>query len=394
MLNLVYIVNARMPTEKAHGYQIAKMCEEFTRAGASVELIVPTRDNPIDQDVFTYYKLDWTFAVRKVKSYDFLRWVGVHKAAAFYAQSLAFWLKLWRLPLEKEIIVYTRNPEIVWLFKRRGFRVAYECHDWFGKKKNLALFLLKKCDLIITTNPFIREQFLKHNFAPRRILLAPNGVNVDLFGRQLDKKEAVNRLPLGREQRGRWLNSQVLLYTGSFRTMGEDKGIADIFKALKILKNPQLLFVAVGGNKEDIAYYQSLLSGIGTSLAQQVLLLPRATQQELAIFQQAANILLMPFPDRVHYRYFMTPLKMFEYLAAGKPIIASDLPSIRAVLNSRNCFFCRPDDPLSLASTIREILSSPQEAQRRARHASQDSRQYSWSARAEKILSRLNSLFQ
>ncbi len=49
-MKLVYIANVRIPTEKAHGYQICKMCEEFSSQGIKVELWVPTRENNIKED--------------------------------------------------------------------------------------------------------------------------------------------------------------------------------------------------------------------------------------------------------------------------------------------------------------------------------------------------------
>ena len=54
-MKLYYIANARIPTEKAHGVQIMKMCEAFVDAGHEVKLIVPKRKNPIQEDPFAYY---------------------------------------------------------------------------------------------------------------------------------------------------------------------------------------------------------------------------------------------------------------------------------------------------------------------------------------------------
>ena len=58
-MKILYIANARIPTEKAHGFQICKMCEQLSLQGAEVELIVPKRKNKITQDVFQYYDLKY-----------------------------------------------------------------------------------------------------------------------------------------------------------------------------------------------------------------------------------------------------------------------------------------------------------------------------------------------
>ena len=94
----------------------------------------------------------------------------------------------------------------------------------------------------------------------------------------------------------------------------------------------------------------------------------------------------MPFPDKAHYRYFMTPLKIFEYMAGARPIIASDLPSIREILNERNAFFCKPGDVESLTGEINYVLNNKEEAMIKAEQANKDVLRYSWDKRAERIL--------
>ena len=66
-MKLSYIVNLRIPTEKAHGYQICKMCEEFAGLGIDVELITPTRKNSIEVDLFEYYGLRGRFKEGKIR---------------------------------------------------------------------------------------------------------------------------------------------------------------------------------------------------------------------------------------------------------------------------------------------------------------------------------------
>ena len=67
MTKLAYVANVRMPTEKAHGYQVAKMCEVFA-FHAEVKLVVPTRRGEIKNDLFEYYNLQKNFKVEKVTS--------------------------------------------------------------------------------------------------------------------------------------------------------------------------------------------------------------------------------------------------------------------------------------------------------------------------------------
>jgi glycosyltransferase involved in cell wall biosynthesis len=120
--------------------------------------------------------------------------------------------------------------------------------------------------------------------------------------------------------------------------------------------------------------------------------LPRVNQSALAIIQKVADILLMPFPKKAHYEYFMTPLKMFEYMASKRPIIASDLPSIREILNEENCFFCQPGNTDNLAAVIKNVLNTPLLAEQKSYQAYQDVLPHTWQRRAQRIIKIITNL--
>ena len=66
-MKLIYIVNARIPTQRAHGMQVMKMCEAFQKQGFAVELVVPARwKNEITVDPFEYYQIAHKFHIRKL----------------------------------------------------------------------------------------------------------------------------------------------------------------------------------------------------------------------------------------------------------------------------------------------------------------------------------------
>ncbi len=383
-MRLIYIVNARIPTEKAHGYQIVKMCEEFAKIGCEVELVVPSRNNYIKQDLFQYYGIKRNFKFRIIKSTDFLKYDRIIGKAGLYLQWLFFIIKMLFIKINKDTLVYTRDQGAVWALSLRGHKVCYECHGWFQKKTKFILYLLRKADFIIATNNFIKNEFIKNNFAPEKFLVAPNGINLPIFDISVTREDAISRLNLKIAE-----DKKILLYTGSFKTMAFEKGISNILEALKILWEKNLVFFAVGGSPLDIEYYSNLAENLG--VADQAYFLPRQTQEKLAIFQKAADILLMPFPKIAHYEYFMVPLKMFEYMAGKRLIIASDLPSIKEVLNNNNCIFCQPGDVEDLAKKIKQALNNPALGGKLVDQAYQDVLQYSWDKRAKKILEFISS---
>ena len=101
---------------------------------------------------------------------------------------------------------------------------------------------------------------------------------------------------------------------------------------------------------------------------------------------KAADVLVIPFPNKPHYAFYASPLKLFEYMASGRPIIASDLPALREVLNDKNALFFRPEDTTDLARAVKMLKSSPMLGYHLSRQALADVKEYTWGKRAKKIL--------
>ncbi|HEX2992062.1 MAG TPA: glycosyltransferase, partial [Anaerolineales bacterium] len=81
-----------------------------------------------------------------------------------------------------------------------------------------------------------------------------------------------------------------------------------------------------------------------------------------------------------------SPMKMFEYMAAGRAIVSSDLPVIREVLNESNAVFCRPDDLGEWRLVIEALLDDDARRTALGNQARLDVQGYTWTARAQRIL--------
>ena len=383
-MKIFYIANARIPTEKAHGFQICKMCEQLSLQGAEVELIVSKRNNTIIQDVFQYYDLKKVFTVRVLKVFDVIQYNKLFFKKAMWLQRIIFLIRLFFVKLPSDAIVFTRDPEVVWLMNKKGNQAIYECHDGIGRFGKFINILIRDGKGIITTNQHIAEQFINSGIAEDKILTLPHGVDMDLFALDMDKITAVNLLNLDDSIKSKIISSTVLMYIGNYKTMGNDKGINDILYAMQDLDAVKYFFVAVGGTDNDIKYYAEIVSRLGVE--NNVLFVGRQSQRQLGIWQQVADILMMPFPDIAHYRHHMTPLKMFEYMASQRPIIASDLPSIRSILDEEAAFFVKPGNIADIVNVTLKIISNPSEGQSRATQALQQVKKYSWDSRAMSII--------
>lgn len=380
---LIYILDSRMPTEKAYGYQSSKMCEQFANLGVEVELWSPSRKNNISEDIFSFYDLKNNFTHKIIYTLELSFLPNFLRYWKFWLQNLLLFFKLIFSKIDEQAVIYSRSSLLCFLAILKQRRVVYECHDWFAKGKFLHLQLLKFVDKIVVTNYFIKEQFIKNHFSERMILVAPNGVDLKIFDFEMDKNQA-------RENLNHILHidnifdKKILFYSGSFKTMGNEKGLHDLIIVLSELKQDFIL-LAVGGNQEDIQYYQKI--AVDLQVKDKVCFLPKQKQTILAILQKASDVLLMPFPKAAHYQFFMTPLKMFEYMASKRPVIASNLPSIKQILTDENCLFYQVGDLEDLKNKIILAVNDEKLAAKISFNAHLKVQQYDWQKRANNILS-------
>ncbi|KKP92334.1 MAG: Glycosyl transferase group 1 [Parcubacteria group bacterium GW2011_GWA2_36_10] len=379
---LIYILDSRMPTEKAYGYQSSKMCEQFANLGVAVELWSPKRKNHITEDIFSFYNLKNNFKHKIIHTPELAFLPNFLRYWQFLLQNLLFFVKLIFIKIDKQAIVYSRSSLFCFLAILKHRKTVYECHDWFAKGKFFHLSLLKFVDKIVVTNYFIKEQFIKHNFVAGKILVSPNGVDLSIFDLTIDKKQA--RLKVNNIFNiNNILDKKILFYSGSFKTMGNEKGLKEVITVLSKLSQDFIL-LAVGGNQIDIQYYQKI--AIDLEIEDKVYFLPKQKQNILAILQKASDVLLMPFPKIAHYEFFMTPLKMFEYMASQRPIVASNLPSIKQILDDTSCLFYRVGDLEDLKNKIILAVSDEGLVEKISFSAHLKVQQYDWQKRANNIL--------
>lgn len=281
------------------------------------------------------------------------------------------------------------------LFFRKKLKYIYEIHALLERGVIDSLvdkFLSKNIHKFVFVTKNLEEKYLeKYGVNKDKSMVEHDGVDLDIFNLDIKKNEVRKNLNLPQ-------NKKILVYTGKFKTMGMDKGISDIMRAVKILNNKEILFVAIGGSDDEIKYYERLAEEL--SISDRVKLIGLSPQSDLALYQKAADVLLMPFPKTKHYMYYMSPLKMFEYMAGKRPIIATDLPSVKEVLNDSsagstpeggqagrgNAIIVKPDNPEDLANGIKKALEDNNLVNNITENAFQDVWQYTWERRVERIL--------
>jgi glycosyltransferase involved in cell wall biosynthesis len=321
-----------------------------------------------------YLKLD----IPEIKTVDF----NITKSYRLSLRYLKFIKK------EKFDYVYTREPYLLLflilynkLFFHFKIKFIYEVHTISSgnfRDEFINRLLARWSDYLIFVTKYLRDHYIeKYNCRNKKTFVVADAVNLNIFNINISKEEARKKLNLP-------LDKKIIGYCGRFRTMDTEKGIMEILKALKLLDG-SILFVAMGGKPKHVEYYAEQAKLLGVS--DKARMVGNYTQDVVALYQKAFDILLMPFPDSHHYRYYMSPMKMFEYMASKRPIIATDLPSIREILNENNAFLVEPDNMENLAKNIKKALENKDLSNKIANQAFLDVQKYTWNKRVKKIIS-------
>lgn len=362
MKKIYYIANARVPTEKAHGLAIMKMCEALARNGVDVELIIPNRKNSIKIEPFLYYGIERLFKINKLWCVDLV----ILGKIGFWIEAITFSFSVFVFSIFKKGIFYTRDEFFALILKLLSKNIFWESHT---AKSKLWISFLKKIDGIIVISRGLRDYYLLSGVIDRKILVSHSGIDKDMFNIYENKENLRTQLSLP-------INKKLVGYIGKYSTMGKLKGVDEMIESFSLVSSKDCALVVVGVDNKDIKKMPNYCIAI-----------PPVSPRDIPKYTKAMDVLVMNYPNIPHFALHMSPLKLFEYMASGRPIVASDLPSIREILGESDAYFFTPDDAESLASAIDQVLSNYDEAQTKADRSLEKVRKYSWTKRAEDILS-------
>jgi len=222
-------------------------------------------------------------------------------------------------------------------------------------------------------------------FSAEKMLVLPDAVDLSLFTDLPPKEECRRRLGLPQDR-------SIIGYTGRFEMMGMEKGIPELIQSMAhvpSLNGREPLLVCVGGPMENVRTYLDVAHRHGVP-EQRLQFCDRVPNREVPFWMRAFDIAVAPLPATEHYAYFVSPLKLFEYMAAGVPIVTSDLPSMREILaDEENALLVNPGDSEHLSHTIMRLLQDQILGERLAQCALQIVQHYTWKERARKILAHI-----
>jgi glycosyltransferase involved in cell wall biosynthesis len=384
-VNLLHCADTRFPIERANGIQIMETCHALAVRGHQVTLLVRRDRRHANRDPFNYYGLPPLPALRIRR--PTLPRSGFTRRLGYLSHALR-----WALGPARPDLVITRDLGVADLLLRLpvGFRppIVYESHGL------APIVASERQDVLSNVAGASRGKQLRLFTRERRVwsraegyVTITRGIASDLaarFGgrsRLLVASSGVRLMPVRRFAPPSPRETPVLAYAGH---LYPGKGVEILLRAVALL--PRVRAVIIGGypNEADLAKMRGLTREL--RLDDRVEFTGQVEPSKVSPLLAAADLLILPVTGARSFKQYTSPMKLFEYMALGKPIVASDLPAIGEVLrDGENAVLVEPDSPERLAGGVRRVLDDRVLAERIAHGAFDGAAQYSWEQRAERL---------
>lgn len=374
-MKIALIGSTSIPARSANTIQVMKNAQALTALGHSVRVFVPGEAQGMTwPQLAQHYGLQHEFEVRWLPANLRLRGYGYALRAVRQAEH-------WGADL-----IYTRVPQVGAYASWKGSATILETHDLPSGKAGPLLFrqFLRGSGarrLVVITHALVADlnKYYRAPQSPPFTVIAPDGVDLARYAHLPKPEQARQQLNLPQ--------GFTAGYTGHFYRGRGAQLIISIAAHL-----PQVHFLLVGGEPEDIDRLRAQISAEGLHNVNLIGFVPNA---QLPTYQAACDLLLMPYQSRVaassggEISRYLSPMKMFEYLASGRPILSSDLPVLGEVLTPENALILPADDAGAWVAAIQRLQADPAHCAALATQARQSAQDYSWEKRAARILAGL-----
>jgi glycosyltransferase involved in cell wall biosynthesis len=383
-VRILYLADIRFPLERANGIQTIETCYALADRGHDVRLLVRPDTARPRREPFAFYGLapHARLSVRQTPVFGpppARRAMYLARAAAAAATSRAD-------------VILTRDLGVASLVLRVPRRVrppvVYESHGF-------APVFARTLPELVSDAPVASARKLRRLDArERRVWKLAHGYVAITAGLAEDLTErlgargsltvvpdGVRLLPGRTFRRPVASTSPMVVYAGHLYPW---KGVDVLLRALAFLPDAQAVIIGGHPAERDLGRLRDLAASL--NIADRVQFTGQIPRGEVPGWLDRADVLVMPHTATTVSERYASPLKLFEYMGAGKPIVASDISSIREVLrDGANACLVAPGDPDALAAGIRRVVSDPGLAERMARTAFDEAGHYTWARRAEQL---------
>nr|WP_275335013.1 glycosyltransferase family 4 protein [Nodosilinea sp. TSF1-S3]MDF0368087.1 glycosyltransferase family 4 protein [Nodosilinea sp. TSF1-S3] len=286
----------------------------------------------------------------------------------------------WPLHLAaRTALVHTRDWNFAKAALKQGVPVVFECHHHLENPFEPEMATHPLLQVVVTVIDTVKESIIRNGVPAKKVVTVPNGFNSQFLARHPEAAQG---------WRDRLLTppfTQLVVYAGALH---EFKGVDLLLEIAS--QFPQVKFALAGGPAEQQQHYRDRIADLGIA---NVDVLGFLGQHDLAHLLQAADALAHPHLLG-QAATFTSPLKLFDYLASGTPVVATRIPSLENwPLTDQIAAWCHPNQPQAFADSLRQVLAQhPRPAEGFAPNLDA-LRPYSWEARIEKILSHVESQY-
>lgn len=388
-MRLAYAYPEHIGFDHARLLQISATIRALAEAGAEVEFIVgrfrglDKRLNEMGLVDIDMLKIDQVAMWQKGPGRSApLSWHGIYHRAC-----LRQLISCSAQGLDAVVVRHLKLADYL-LINKAKFRipVVYEAHEVFsttaeeegmtGPKLNelreMEARVLSQADKVIAiSKPLALE--LQHKWGVKsKVEVLPSGVDEVFFQARQDRRQR-----------------DLVVYAGG---LGSWKGVDLLVNAVAETNGARLEIL--GGEPESEDWLRLLNLAELAGLSSRITLRQRAGKDQVLELLERAAIAVWPGTARQRIAAeFTSPLKLFEYMAAGCTVVAPDVPAARAIIkHGREAIFFEPDNPASLTTVIESLLADDERRFRLGQTARESARSYTWRSRAEKLVEMIGEI--
>lgn len=397
MLRISVVSSGDIPSQWAHSINTMKTADAFYKLRHNVEILTVERylERKMKQEIKNINKF---YGIR-----GDIKILYFKDNPLFYFEELTpLNYALWLLKrMTKNRVRYTFDPEEriseyckknkIDICYSRAFRTVYynikneiptimESHTINIKQPDLRRVIKlshsKYFKGFVTISDILKENFLRAGVPEDKIIVLQDGVDIENFQNLPGKEEIREMLRLPKDKKN-------VVYCGS---LFPEKGIEHILLVAKNL--PNVIFLLVGGRKQQIRTWRKYSR---SHKIRNVQFTGFVENSKIPFYLKAADALITPYKTDQEIKLLdintTSPLKLFEYMAAKKPIISSDIPAIsRTITHGVDGLLAKPNDIQELTHFVEMVLEDEQLAEKLAKSAYRKVQDYDWKKRCEKIL--------
>tara|TARA_B100001059_G_scaffold236750_2_gene289741 strand:- start:6697 stop:7872 length:1176 start_codon:yes stop_codon:yes gene_type:complete len=370
---LMYITSSILPSNSANSIHVTNMYEQFNKL-YDTKIFVNSLylSTELAKNINEFYGI-------KIKQHNIKYIYNPSKRLVEiinFALSFFYFL-IFKFFSKKKIIIYSRNIYgAFFYFNIFRQNVIYESHSplygirgYFQKK----IISNKKSKVVVISHAL--KKILKDKYSltnSNNIYVLHDCSNLPIFKESLQSKL---KLQLNKDK----------INIGYFGSFNKGRGIDLILNIAKL--KPNINFCLFGGFKKDIDEKNPI------SIPKNISFYGFVNPQNVKYYIEQMDILLMPYQKEVYVNNnvntaeWMSPLKLFEYMASNKPIISSNLPVLREILqNNINCLLVNPSNSFDWVNAIDKVLNDPMLSTKISINSLNDVKnKYTWELRVGKI---------